>query len=410
MDFRYLGREESVNLDWEDPWYSRFVNKNLHRRYRESISTFLYVEPYEVRAEIIVRPYDLQQWVDLGLEGLTSIPIEMQQSVKEKIAEFVADEIKMTIDGKSVRPVLDRTNFLRRTLKSSTVIEPPEPLDIYSATLGVIFVQPTPGLPRESSITWGRFSPKMERVRAAATDEAGALPFYLTPEDTTLAWKNFLKNPTTPALVDVELPPSIAARTGVMVGWVGALLFAIGVFRSKGRNRKALSLLLLMVTAGLTLLASQRAQISEDRSRTILTAMLKNVYHAFDFREEELIYDTLSQTVSGELLTDIYLETRKGLELAGQGGARVKVKAVDVADVTLESLSGSKGFSARCIWNVNGEVGHWGHIHQRANQYNAVITVKPIDGNWKITKLELLEEQRISLAPSAQTMNQGKQV
>ena len=40
-------------------------------------------------------------------------------------------------------------------------------------------------------------------------------------------------------------------------------------------------------------------------------------------------------------------------------------------------------------------MGHWGHVHTRKNLYDAIITVKAVDGNWKITELELLEEQRI---------------
>ena len=44
---------------------------------------------------------------------------------------------------------------------------------------------------------------------------------------------------------------------------------------------------------------------------------------------------------------------------------------------------------------VKGSVGHWGHIHQRVNQYEARITVEVVDGRWKITGLELLEEIRV---------------
>jgi hypothetical protein len=42
-----------------------------------------------------------------------------------------------------------------------------------------------------------------------------------------------------------------------------------------------------------------------------------------------------------------------------------------------------------------GSVGHWGHTHIRKNQYEANITVEPIDSAWKITNLELIEEKRI---------------
>ena len=43
-DFRYLGVESTVDLDWSDPWYSRFRNRNLRRQYDAPLSVFLYVE------------------------------------------------------------------------------------------------------------------------------------------------------------------------------------------------------------------------------------------------------------------------------------------------------------------------------------------------------------------------------
>ena len=73
-DFRYLGTESTVDLDWSDPWYSRFRNRNLRRQYDAPLNAFLYVEPYEVRVEIIARPVDLQQWLVPGLEGRETIP------------------------------------------------------------------------------------------------------------------------------------------------------------------------------------------------------------------------------------------------------------------------------------------------------------------------------------------------
>ena len=46
-------------------------------------------------------------------------------------------------------------------------------------------------------------------------------------------------------------------------------------------------------------------------------------------------------------------------------------------------------------WTAMGEVGHWGHIHMRQNRYRADVTAEPVDGAWRITSLELLEEERI---------------
>jgi hypothetical protein len=64
-------------------------------------------------------------------------------------------------------------------------------------------------------------------------------------------------------------------------------------------------------------------------------------------------------------------------------------------EASQEPLSSEKGFVARSKWNVAGSVGHWGHIHQRTNQYVAEFVVQAIDGVWKITKLDLIHEERL---------------
>jgi hypothetical protein len=135
--------------------------------------------------------------------------------------------------------------------------------------------------------------------------------------------------------------------------------------------------------------------VSDDDAGRIVNGLLENIYGAFDYREESLIYDTLERSVAGELLTDIYLETRRSLELENQGGARAKVKEVNVLASRQEPLGGEIGFIALCTWNVAGSVGHWGHIHQRINQYEARVVVKALDGVWKIVDLELLQEERL---------------
>jgi hypothetical protein len=136
--------------------------------------------------------------------------------------------------------------------------------------------------------------------------------------------------------------------------------------------------------------------VTDEETGEILTGILRNVYGAFDYREESIIYDTLERSVAGELLTDIYLETRRSLELENQGGAQAKVKEVEMLEAEQRPLSSSEmGFAARSTWNVAGSVGHWGHIHQRINQYEAEFEVKAIDGVWKITSLELLQEERM---------------
>ncbi len=403
MDFRYLSRKETLQLDWEDPWYSRFQNKNLWRQYNEPISVFLYAEPFETRVEVIVRPKDIQQWHDLGIQGLETIPVDMQPELKQKVADFLMAELNLTIDGEQVAANVQRVNFLKRTLKSSMVIDPPEELDAISATLGVIFSAPTETLSQESSVTWNLFSPKMQVVRAAATDEAGPLPYKLSPDDNVLVWKNFLKHPTIPSIKALA-PPQTTKQIKVPLGTILCLILFIPLVRTmlreKGKRAAGLGGGVVLACAvfiypflGFPVSVPASPELTDEASTELVSGLLENVYSSFDFRDESTIYDALDQSLVGDLLTDVYLQTKRSLELASQGGASVKVKAVVLEQAEFEPME--NGFRANCTWDVLGSVGHWGHIHQRVNRYNAELNIQPVEGQWKITDLEILEEQRI---------------
>ena len=116
------------------------------------MQAFLYVDPYEVRKEIVLRPKDLEPWIDLGLEGKEIITAAEQGALKGKVAEVLGDLNPVTIDGEPVEGMLDRIHFIRRSLRKTGVIDPPEELDVVSATLGVIFVFSAVALPDEATL------------------------------------------------------------------------------------------------------------------------------------------------------------------------------------------------------------------------------------------------------------------
>ena len=137
-------------------------------------------------------------------------------------------------------------------------------------------------------------------------------------------------------------------------------------------------------------------KMNDDKAVTVLNSLLKNIYRSFDFREEEDVYDRLATSVQGNLLSEIYLQNRKSMVVTQAGGARARVKEVEILDVNVNNMDDSPlGRLFHAKWTAMGTVGHWGHIHMRKNQYEANISVEPVDGAWKITDLELLEEKRI---------------
>ena len=171
--------------------------------------------------------------------------------------------------------------------------------------------------------------------------------------------------------------------------------FVIGLRRKTvGQAPRAIAVVgVVLASAGCFWLA-RGAALSEDRTGEVVSGLLHNIYRAFDYRKEGDIYDVLDHSVSGDLLTDIYLETRRGLELANQGGARAKVKEIELVEIAVRP-GDDGGFVATATWVVGGSVGHWGHVHQRRNQYQAELDIRPVDGAWKLSGIEVLQEERL---------------
>jgi len=403
IDFRFLSGPEPLRLDWRDPWYSRFRNKNLTRHHRYPAMSFLYIEPNEVRHEILIRPRDLATWLDLDadldLEKKEYLEISEQEALKRRVATLLARRNPVAVDGVRVPPVLDRIHFLRMGLNGFEVIDPPERISTSAALLGVIFTYPTLGLPKEATVTWDMWDDRISNVPAVAIDEAGPLPTQMTSEDPVSRWQNFLKSPRRTGFVELKPPPAspridLPLLSGVL------LLAALCLMVTSFRKVAVVVLVAGLATWPLLRVSVQNpfdatAEVAAAEASEIVDGLLGNVYRAFDHRDENKIYDTLARTTSGDLLTQVYLETKRALEVRNQGGVWVKVNKVQMLSVEPENLADDVGFVSRCQWTVQGSVGHWGHIHRRKNRYDAELRVQAVDGAWRVTKLELLDEQRL---------------
>ena len=407
-DFRYLAVNEPLWLDWDDPFYSRFERRALRRQYDSPMNVFLYVEPFEVRKELVIRPIDLARFTELDIEPHASIPATRRDALLESIDRFLRTRAPVTIDGEQPEPILDRIHFLKRGLRMTRVVTADEPVDGTSAIVGAIYVYPVDGLPQEVRLDWDLFDERITRVPAAATDEAGPMPYFLSADQPELQWVNYLKGGVVPNELRVAEPTShlTVSLVPLVASVLGGLLCLFAIRRrswSTGAVAAALAVAgWWLPSVGPTLEASVPTAVrppTADEVRPTLHALLYNVYRALDFRDEEVVFDRLEKSLSGDVLEQVYLEMRKGLRLESQGGARVRVREVEVADVTPEPSPRPGALRYRTAWNATGSVGHWGHTHIRTNAYEALVTLAEHDERWRIAEIEILEEERRTAGP-----------
>ena len=411
-DFRFLSEKATLHLDWDDPWYSRFTQKAYKRWQDAGVRAFFYIEPYEVRYEILARVKDLASWIDLGLRGEEYIEEDEFEGLKARIGEYFLNSDKVLINGEEHRPILDRVTFVKYTLTRTIFITTPERMPVETALVGVIITYITDGIPKEVSVDWNHFSDRVRKVPTNAVDPAGPFPSYVTPDDRTFTWTNFLKKYTIPTVAEIVVDDELTtmylpAGTLLCVVLLLPVGWKLNVRRKNGRPLLPhIGLVVLLVAGGVLLFplakvpvakpAAMAPEVTDEQAGEILYSLLKNVYRAFDFREEEDVYDRLALSTAGGLLEEVYLQNRKSFEVKRAGGAQARVKEVEIKKAEVDDVEGNPlGLLFRAEWTAMGEVGHWGHIHIRQNEYRADITVEPVDGSWKITGLELLEEKRI---------------
>ena len=410
IDFQYLERPETLRLDWRDPWYSAFENAALQRHHSAPVMTFLYVEPYEVRFEVLVRLKTLASWMSLNVGEETPIDVDTRARLRQQIGRFFLQHSQVQVDGARSRPLLDRVEFVRVTPQGIQSLEAADRLTFHTALAGVILAYVTPGPPQEVTADWTFFDDQVTSVPSTVIDPVSQLPYDMTPAQPTLRWTNLLDDynyqvATIDAIaaqaaneLEVPLPSVLLCLAAALIAGYGGYLALNGVYRV---SAVALVFIVAVGVGSWGRIAVRNPfvapyQLPEVEALLILQGLLQNTYRAFDFRAENDVYDKLAVSASGDLITDIYLQSRKRLVMEEQGGARAKVQDVQLLDAapTGPPARGQR-FTFQCAWRITGTVNHWGHTHQRRNQYEAMITIQPIEQTWKIVALDVIDERRL---------------
>jgi hypothetical protein len=212
-----------------------------------------------------------------------------------------------------------------------------------------------------------------------------------------------------------------------MLAGVGALLTAFWLrgspaWRNARWGQRSVTVVLAASTssmalwAGVLMIRPSTAAAPLPTSTEVLavfTPIHANLYRALDYVREEDVYDVLARSAEGPLLEDLYRQLRRSLAIEEAGGAVGRVQVVRPMETTVERMgwvpvAASEPrleFVVNARWQVEGSVSHWGHRHDRTNEYRARYTVAVTPEGWRIVKQELLEEQRVDVPPEVQPLD-----
>jgi hypothetical protein len=367
-----------------------------------TLQSFVTVAAFEVRHEVLVRLRDVAERIDLEPSG--ELAVDAQGAVKRQVQQLVAMRTGLAVDRREMEPVEVRVDFLSLEARGALPRLSPVPEPIDTAWLGVTSVYLTESTPSEVSLTWDGFDSEAV-VPVTVTDPESSRTVELTQRRPTLRWNNELSEDPTPIVSATAVDPSVLWLPLLfLVLLAAAVAFGVAALRGRRRvlsialTRVALACAVLLAPVGnvaLPLPASVGGSPDRDAAERILARLLPNVYRAFEFPTESATYDRLALSVTGDTLTEVYLEHRRAVRMEERGGARARVETVEVVGVDTVGPGSAGGFLADAAWSVGGTVTHFGHRHFRQNRYDARVEVVPIEGHWKIRSIEVLDEKRL---------------
>lgn len=414
-DLAPVGKPVTLRLDRRDPWRSRFDDAAFVRRHSEPRS-FLYVEPYEVRHEILIRLRDLPLDLRAGKPGF--IEGAEREPLRQAIARYLLSHNPLRIDGAPATPQLDRVEFVRFGRQGVEAVAESEPLDGTTALAGVILLYLTDRPAHGLELKWETFGQTDGPHPVSVQFGNESFDTYATRRQPEAQWS---ADETLSAPEPVDTPPAAEAPAP----WPAAALFCLrsvgaaialaAFFRLFQRSRPrmqgtAAESALLLALAGCVAFYPEIDSVSDaaeapgdvdEAAKAELPALLHNVYRAFQVRGEEAAYDRLAVSVSGGILEEIYLRQRRAL-LARDGGlgGEARVNRIDLLDSRVARKT-EAGVEIAARWVAHGTVSHWGHSHERSNEYRALLVLsRADDGRWKITGLEFLDPRR-NLSPAS---------
>ncbi len=420
----------TIRFDWDLPplpddasqtdrqqWARQQEQQQLGITSYSSVYSFLYIEEHEVRHEILIPLLTLEQSVLIARDGDEMLDLAEQDAARQQIEAYFQSGNPIEIDGALVTGQPSRCDFYGLDFRDFAMQAQRQSVPIVTARVGVILTYPARTAPQSVRLTWNRFDSYVWAVNTVvfAYDKTIKTTLSRLGNGNLFQW-NGAPPPAAPLPQPVPAAPPAAAQIALpwltlLVGLVGLGVLGILKARRAGRAAFSATLTVFILVAALAWPYAQwvaplpwnaDSELGVAESESVFGALHKNLYRAFEYRSEGEIYDVLARSVSGELLQNIYLQMRKGLVMAEQGGAVARVKDVTIVSGQLADRPAPRGtrstsrvFAYRCRWNVSGTVEHWGHIHQRTNQYEAIFTIQELDGMWYVTDLELLDDKRL---------------
>lgn len=356
------------------------------------VAAAIYATGWEVEKEIIIRPSALPEVLRKNFSGSGVFAAADREALRPLVIEFFSEKFTVLIDGNSAGFVPDGVRFIEPDTENLVEISDSAAVAAEDFMIVVKSSAPLPSLDSTISFSWDYFPEGMEDVPVRVADTLGTRLIEVDPAsgmvDAGVKLAMNLRNTPEPPPA-----PEVAVRK---MPWLFSGIGAVAVFLLFFKRWKTAGAVGILAGGIWFFMGRQLVgeRVSAEQAVEITDRILENVYHAFNISGEDAQYDQLEAVLDGAALESTFLEVRRTIHQRSEDGSRVRVRNVTVLQASPEQESGELGFSAACEWETSGQIGHWGHFHNRKNLYRADLSLAIVGGKWKATELDLNSRER----------------
>lgn len=385
-----------------------------------SVVMILEVTESRVSAEILVSLYLMDSLIDLPRANSFYFNPGEQRTIINLLKEYFLREKILVADGLEIHPVVRNIQLKAwDPLTFKSYIADTDELSIHDADVYLHLSYPTIGEVDYMEMVWNThidYSGVAVLIEDQVREQGGTQMLHEPGQ--TISWPPQEGKAAISSTETSVRPTEIRNSLNLPFLSIACLLIGAGGLWTLGRRQAKLSAgiasgalvsaaAFFPVTAAVPF-GTQWAELSVEEAEQVFTDLHRNVYRAFDYRDEQRIYDVLERSLSGDLLTEVFREVHDSFLLKSvEGEASTTIQKVDIIELNVFETGRppKKGspfsFHLECSWRVSGLLYHWEHYHAQTNQYRANYTLEYLEEGWRITDLRILERKRVSSLASA---------
>ncbi len=412
--------EAASEKEW-DEWFEAQREKSMGLISYSSVYSFLYIEKFEVRHEVLIPLATVLTMMEMERNDPDFLEIEEQDAAKDAVVALVAQSTPLKIGGKKVQPDRIRVDYYGLGLADLAMQTEPKRISVSNGRVGLILSFDSKQPIDDVQLEWNLFNDIVLIVDSVIISEklTERTQFAKYLEHNRYDWSDPERKLLPPIeQVTAQLGPATdVEETSSTVSLPLFSMIAIGLALLALIAKPIWKAWLVRLTISVGLLfsawflspyqpidiyeyaSSQGAEgieIPQHVAEDIFQQLHQNMFRAFEYRHDSDIYDALDKSVAGDLLRELYLQVIQSLRMKEQGGSIARIDEINLLNSSVEPLETpdqSMGFRCRSEWNLVGTVEHWGHVHQRVNQYEANFIVRRVNDAWKIIDLQMINEE-----------------